>query len=364
MRDSYMSPSLVDISLTNRCNLNCDFCYASSSPFEKSEHELSLDDYRKIFKDLADMKVLRISLSGGEPFIRNDFFEILNEAQKYDYAIVINSNGTLITEEIAKKLTEYNFDRICISLDGSNSNKHDIVRGNNSFIQTIEGIRLLQKYNLPVSTLFTLHKSNVDDLLDTIKLNENLGMHHMTIMVVCPTGRDSKGDTLVSKQQWYPMLLKISEMKKNNEIKLNLKIVPPNESPVFWMIYFPLKHYDRLDLLQVWDQDLNVDSEKREVSCQAGLRACSINYNGDVYGCDLMMGIEDFKAGNVKEESISNIWNNSETFIRLRKITFNEINGPCKDCDFMWCGAGCRSSAYNLTGDIAGSDMSCFYIKK
>ena len=360
MRNFYASPVLADISLTNRCNLKCEYCYASAGDNEYKVEELTFDNYSKLFNQMDDMNIHRISLSGGEPFSRSDFFDILEEAGKHKFAIIINSNGTMITEQIAKQLVQYRFDRICITIDGSCEEVHDAIRGKGSFLKAIEGIKNLQKFGLPVSTLFTLNKKNIDDLIDSIKLNEALGIRYMSVMVMCPTGRAASGDLLITKKRWYPIFLKLSEMKEKNEISLNFKIVPPNESSVFWLFYFPLKHYNRLELLKYWNQDANVDN-LCEVSCQAGLKAVSIMCNGDVYGCDLMIGIDAFKAGNVLKESLQDIWTNSKVFNKLRNIEKKKLVGKCRTCKYEWCGGGCRSAAYNLDGSIYGSDLSCFY---
>ncbi|MCB4986304.1 SPASM domain-containing protein, partial [Streptococcus mutans] len=96
-------------------------------------------------------------------------------------------------------------------------------------------------------------------------------------------------------------------------------------------------------------------------SCQAGVRACSINHKGDVYGCDLMNGIDELVAGNVKEKSFYEIWHNSSIFHKLRNITFDDISGKCAGCPLPWCGGGCRCSALELDGTLLGSDLACFY---
>lgn len=359
MRKALSAPVLADISLTNRCNLKCEYCYASAGDESYKIDELTLENYKSLFKQLDDMNVHRISLSGGEPFARKDFFEILGEAQKYKFAIVINSNGTMINDKTADELRKYRFDRICITIDGSCAEVHDIIRGKGSLLKAMDGIRNLQKYNLPVSTLFTLNKSNIDDLIDTIKFNEAMGIEYMSVMVMCPTGRAAKANLLITKEKWYPIFLKLSEMKARNEIKINFKIVPPNEGSIFWLFYFPLKYYGRLDLLKYWNQDLDA-YESCEVSCQAGIKSISIMCNGDIYGCDLMVGIKEFRAGNVLESSLYDIWNNSETFIKLRSIEKKDLTGKCGTCEHDWCGGGCRSAAYNLDGSILGSDLSCF----
>ncbi|WP_317312254.1 radical SAM protein [Clostridium thermobutyricum] len=112
MRNYYSAPCFIDITTTKKCNLKCDYCSVSASPSNKNENELSLDDFKRIFKEMDSLNVHRVSLSGGEPFTRSDFFDILDEAVKYKFAKIINSNGTLITDLIAQRLSNYNFDRI------------------------------------------------------------------------------------------------------------------------------------------------------------------------------------------------------------------------------------------------------------
>lgn len=366
MNIAFKSPSLVDFDLTNDCNLTCEYCCYDAGKTEKKQGTLTLEEIKNTLAELDRLNVLRVSLGGGEPFLREDFFDILEEAQKYKYAITINSNGTLITEEVGKMLSNYRFNMICISVDGSNEETHDRLRGKGSFHKTINGIKLLQKYNIPITVLFTLNKHNVDNLIDSIKFNEQIGIDRMTVMVVCPTGRASDGNILTSKEQWYPTFLKLSEMKQAGEIKLKFRIAPPNEGKVHWFFYFPLKHYNRLDLLSVWNQDENSKDGllERTISCQAGTQVCAITHNGDVYGCDLMVGIDELVAGNIRNNSFEEIWSSSEVFKTLREIEFQDLQGKCKDCDLSWCGAGCRSAAFHMSGQINGSDESCFYFNE
>lgn len=360
MREYYSAPGLVDISVTRRCNLKCEYCSASAGPSFNSDNELTLTDFKRIFEEIDNLNVHRISLSGGEPFVRGDFFDILKEAVKHNFSTVINTNGTLITDEVAKKLSYYDFDRICVTLDGSSEYIHEYFRGQGTFKKAVEGIKNLQKYNLPVSTLFTLNKINLNNLIECIKFNEDLGIKYMTVMVLCPTGRAANGDLLIDREEWYPIFMKLTNMMVNNEIKIKFKIVPPNESETFWLYYFPLKHYNRLDLLSVWNQTIS-DVEERKISCQAGIKACSIDSNGDIYGCDLMIGIDEFLAGSLKSDSLKHIWDNSTVFNKFRRFSFDKISGKCANCENSWCGGGCRSAAYNSTGSVYGSDESCFY---
>lgn len=116
---------------------------------------------------------------------------------------------------VAKSLKKYNLDRICVSLDESTESKHDKIRGKGMFQKTISGILNLQRNNLPVSTLFTLHNENVEDLIPIIKLNEELGIEYLSVMVICPTGRVVGKELTLSKEKWYPIFNKLTDMKKN-----------------------------------------------------------------------------------------------------------------------------------------------------
>lgn len=361
MRKYYPSPLLVDLCVTNRCNLNCEYCSAESGPFASKKGEMTVAKIDSIFKELDLMNVPRVAVTGGEPFMRNDILEILEHFDKYSFTKILNTNGNLITDKKASELSKLNLDRICVTLDGSRSEVHDSSRGRGSFKKTIEGIKNLQKYNLPVSTLFTLGKHNVDDLINTIRLNDLLGIDFMSVMVICPTGRANDGSILADKEHWYPVFLELTERIQKKEFKVHFKIVPPNESEIFWQHYFPLAYYNRLDLLKVWGFDLNKNRKAREISCQAGIKSCSIAHQGNVYGCDLMNGIDSLIAGNVNEKSFNDIWKNSPVFTKLREIEFNNISGKCSACPHTWCGGGCRCSALELDGSLLGSDLACFY---
>lgn len=363
MREYYTKPILVDVCITNRCNLSCDYCSAESGPFASKKGEITASRLATLFQEFDLNKVPRVALTGGEPFMREDILDILSEFNKYKFAKILNTNGNLIREKHALALSQLNLDRICITLDGSTSEIHDSARGKGSFKKAIEGIRQLQKYNLPVSTLFTLGKHNVNDLINTIKLNDKLNIDFMSVMVLCPTGRANDTSVLTDKENWYPVFLELSKKIKNKDFKVNFKIVPPNESDVFWTHYFPLEYYDRLDLLEVWGvtPEQYMNRTERDISCQAGIKACSISDQGDVYGCDLMNGIEELIAGNINDSKFMDIWNDSPIFNKFRTMKFSDLSGKCSICPHTWCGGGCRCSALELDGTLLGSDLSCFY---
>lgn len=363
MREYLSSPLLVDYDLTNYCNAKCTYCSANATPQEDIKKELTLLEITELFNELDRMNVLKVSIGGGEPFARNDIFDVLSIFEQYNFVKVLNTNAMLITDKKAKQLKTYNLDRVCVTIDGSNEKIHDLTRGKGSFKQTIRGVSNLLKHNIPLTVLFTLNNTNTKDFINTIRFVESLGIDSLTAMVMCPTGRAADGSFSLKKETWYPVFLKISEMLKNEEIKLRLRIIPPNESDVLWSHYFPLEHYNSLDLLEQWEFNLSNYSKKakREISCQAGIKACSISSQGDVFGCNLMTALPALNAGNIRDKNFEEIWNNSSIFKSFRSMNFEDLDGPCSKCPHEWCGGGCRSAAMNLTGKLTGSDMSCFY---
>ena len=138
-------PMYVDFAITPYCNLSCNFCCAEANEKIKSSKQiLTLEEIRKIFTEFDQLGVMRVGFEGGEPFLRGDWYEIFKLADQHCFNYFVNTNGTLIDVNIAKKLKNTNIDKVCVSLDGSNSKIHDMSRGKNgTFDLTIRGIKNL-----------------------------------------------------------------------------------------------------------------------------------------------------------------------------------------------------------------------------
>ncbi len=361
LRQVTSGPYMDDVSITNKCNLLCNFCYANSTKQNKTDN-LSIEDLKHLFDEFTELNVMRISITGGEPFLRKDIMEILKLATSYKFGVVLNTNATQINEQQINELITLNIDRICVSIDSFIKEEHDNIRGSGAYEKAIKNIKLMKSKNLPVSILFTATKHNIDVMVDTILFFDKMNIEYITVMVVCPTGRANE-DSLIPAEKWCEQFLYLTNVVNRKEININVKIVPPNEGDILWTHYYPLDMTDNLDLLNVLSTGMDISSN-REISCQAGIKAATVCSNGDIYGCDLMMGIDSLKAGNIHEETFSDIWYASKVFENLRNLSFSKLHGPCQKCDKEWCGGGCRSAAYNLTGSINGSDMSCYYAQE
>ncbi|MBU2519933.1 MAG: radical SAM protein, partial [Nanoarchaeota archaeon] len=207
--------------ITSKCNLNCVHCSSSDL-----EGEMTKEECFKVIDKLDDSGIFWVQLSGGEPLLRNDIFEILSYLRKKGIDTEIYTNGTLITKEIAKKLKILDVDNINISLDGLKQS-HERIRGRETYEKTVEGIKNCLDENLDAVLTITLMKSCIGDLEKLLEFAIQKGMDKVKIIDLMPVG---KGDALYKKE-----MLNKNEMK--NVVKIlkkysdRLLIIP--EVPIF-----------------------------------------------------------------------------------------------------------------------------------
>ncbi len=152
------SPKNIDIDITNRCNLKCVYCSHFDSASDV-EQDLPKEEWIKFFEELNRCAVISVNISGGEPFVRKDLKDIIEGIISNRMRFNITSNGTLITDEMAEFLaTTKRCNFVQVSIDGSIPIVHDMFRGEGNFQKAINGIKILQKYNIPTTVRVTIHK--------------------------------------------------------------------------------------------------------------------------------------------------------------------------------------------------------------
>ncbi len=359
------APLQVDLNLTNKCNLNCDYCYASANERIKSSEELRKGEFFSLFKEFSEMGVLKVSFSGGEPLLRKDIKEIILLSKDFPFATILLTNGTLISEEIAKAIKKAKISLVNVSLEGPKAEIHDKIRGKNSFNEALQGIKILREKNITFSIGTTFNSLNANYILEMVDFATKLGAKLFAVQILCPVGHINKNWSILPDFELFGrFFIEMTDFKKTQRIPIKIKVNVANESPVFWEYYHPLKKSGRIDdLLKIWGSNLDV-KVKNQISCIAGRKTCSIDANGDVYPCEMFLGSPLMITGNIKKSNFKKIWNNSAVFEYLRKLTRKDIDKPCKICPNKWCGAGCRAAALFLTGSIRGADTHCIYANK
>ena len=182
------APIRISWLITDRCNLRCKHCYLSSSSIPRIP-ELPTQEVKKIIDKIAESGVFIIYFTGGEPFIRNDFMEILKYTSDSGMNIGISTNGTLLTSKMISKMTHFRITRIQVSLDGATKNTHEFIRGPNTFEKVIHNIKELVNYGFNVGITTVIHRKNLHELKDIMLLASKLGVKGLKISPLMPWGR-------------------------------------------------------------------------------------------------------------------------------------------------------------------------------
>ncbi len=319
--------------INNECNLNCKHCRVS----EKNDHEkLSLREAKNLLAELWYNGVTMLNLSGGEPFLRKDIFEILDYATKFE-DIVITTNGTLLNEEKCKKLSTYTNIKLSISLDGLEETHDRFRRKQGAFKKVIDTLPILNKYNIKYAIKYTLSKETVDDAVPLLNLVASLGTSEFNVRRVIVAGNANK-DMVLSNEEYKNIIRELI----GNCRKLNVKFRTgdPLLIPIF---------------SEVWGIDIkNDDLSKIYAGCQAGDEIIYIDYKGNVGACSYIPKFAD----NIKDKALDDILLNNKLFVDLREYK-NKLEGKCKECNYKMICGGCRASALALKKSIFAEDPLC-----
>ena len=310
--------------LTAACNLSCRYCRASAS-HEPDQGELDTDEAKRFVESIAPLKPMLI-LSGGEPLLRPDLFQIIRLAVSLGIRVSLASNGTLITSGLAEEIADSGVSRVSISLDGADAAMHDHGRGQGSFERSIRGIENLRG-RVDFQINFTVTQKNQSELIRIFDLAEKLGAAALHIFFLVPTGRGREEDVITPVRQ-EEMLRQIEGEMDRRTLEVQVTCAP---------------QYARLK---------RPGHGRGSGGCLAGRGFVFVSRKGEVYPC----GYLPLRVGSIREKNFIEIWENSPELQALRE---GRLKGKCGRCEFSRSCGGCRARAYALTGDYLQSDPSC-----
>lgn len=320
--------------VTGACNLSCEYCRASATA-TPADSELSTKEALAFIDEVAPRRPMLI-LSGGEPLLRTDIFDIARYARDRGVRVSLATNGTLLSFEAVEKIKEAGIMRVSVSLDGPAPDIHDAFRGRGSFDLAMRGIDILRG-RVDFQINMTVTKENLDVVGATMDLAEKLGAVAFHLFFLVPTGR-GREDELVTPGEQDEILRQVARDSRNRKIEVKVTCAP---------------QYGRIA------KEVLTEAERRRVpgsACLAGTNFVFVSRTGDVSPC----GYLPIVAGNVREEKFSDIWESSPVFVDLRR---RELLGRCGGCDRRKVCGGCRARAYALTGDYLESDPLCSYLE-
>lgn len=324
---------IISWNTTMACNLACSHCYRDAG--KKGEDELTTEQGKKLLSEMAKAGFKIIILSGGEPLMRKDIFELIAHAKSVGTRPVLGTNGMLITEEVAQKLKDAGLAVAGISIDSKDAQRHNEFRQSpEAWAKTMAGIEACKKVGLRFQIHTTVMNWNQDEVTDITDLAIQWGAiaHHIFFLV--PTGRaKSIEETTLKTAEYEALLTRI--LDKQQQVPIELK---PTCAPQFMRIAkqkeIPMR-YSR--------------------GCLAGTGYCVVLPNGDVHPCPYL----PIKVGNVKETDFDEIWRTSKLFNEFRH---EPLKGGCGNCGYDSICGGCRARAYYYNdGDYMAEEPWCEY---
>lgn len=217
--DGIKGPVFAAIDLTYKCNLKCPYCYVSA-PLRKSAPELPTEIVLRAIDELGKLETLGICLCGGEPVLHREFFRIIEYANDAGIPVNFVTNGTLITEEFAKKLSELNIGSVQVSLDGSKPEIMDRLRGNGIFHRAVDSIKRLIDYGINTSVAFCATRINIQDFPNVVELASKLGVFEVRSMYFVPE-TEAHIKLAPSESQYKELLQWIYDNRENFTIKVD-----------------------------------------------------------------------------------------------------------------------------------------------
>lgn len=337
---------LVAWETTRNCNLACRHCRASADngPFAG---ELDTPAAFRLLDQIAELGQPIVILTGGEPLLRPDIFDIARYGTAKGLRMVMAPNGTLITPEHARRMVEAGIQRISVSLDGATAESHDSFRGvPGAFEGALRGIARAKEAGLEFQINTTISKLNLDQIPRIQALAVELGAvaHHIFLLV--PTGRGKYLiDQEITAQEYEETLNWFYDQREKSPLQLKATCAPH--------YYRILRQRAREEGKSVTFQTHGLDAVTR--GCLGGVGFCFVSHRGIVQPC----GFLQVESGDVTRESFADIWRGSKVFLTLRNV--KELKGKCGECEYRRACGGCRARAFEATGDMMAEEPLCSY---
>jgi len=345
-RESRPIPPLRMIAweITRSCNLNCLHCRAASEhgPYAG---ELDREESMGLIDQIASFSRPVVILTGGEPLLRTDVFELARYGTERGLRMVIAPNGTLLDAEKARLLKSSGIQRVSVSLDGPSAESHDAFRQvEGAFTGALRGIEILKKADLAFQINTTVTKRNFNELPAIVNLAVRLGAvaHHIFLLVPTGRGRTLEGETL-GADDYEKILHWFYDQREKHPLQLKATCAPH--------YYRILRQRAKAEGKKITSETHGLDAMTR--GCLGGIGFCFISHRGDVQPC----GYLELISGNIRSQNLQEIWEHSSLFAKLRD--FSAYKGKCGKCEYMRVCGGCRARAFETTGDFLAEEPLC-----
>jgi radical SAM protein with 4Fe4S-binding SPASM domain len=341
------TPQIVSYAVTKACNLRCLHCHADAR--EALANELNLEEARQAIDEMVDLGTEALFFSGGEPLLRKEFVLDLTE-YCVDVGVIpaMLTNGVLLNHKVACELKEAGMMAVGIPLDSAMPERHDKLRNvPGTFEKAVNAIKACVDVDLKIAITTMALKSNFDEVPRIIDFVANLGVEQVVLYDLVPTGRARDVmDLAMNQEQRVSLIRYLHRMQEEREMIFLIS----GGDPLYPEI---VSEMHRLNGTKPPDLLLKQFWIHSSIGCHAGIQYFSLRPDGDVYPCPFL----HVKVGNIRDQSLTDIWHNSKVLNELRERS--TLKGECGECEYRETCGGCRGRAYAYTGDYLATDPVC-----
>ncbi|MCH8209229.1 MAG: radical SAM protein, partial [Nitrospinae bacterium] len=331
----------VSWNLTKRCNLNCAHCYLDAD-FRGGlrSDELTTEECFRVVDQIAEVNPNAfLILTGGEPLLRPDIYDIIKYAAEKKFMVVLGTNGTLINRENAKKIKAAGAHGVGISIDSMEPANHDKFRGvDKAWERSMEAFNILNEVGVDFIIQMSVSDMNYKEIPEVVAFSEKIGAIAFNLYFLVCTGR-GQGNTDISNEAYEEALKTLYrlQMQYKGRLMINSKCAP---------------QYKRV----VYENDPDsVYTRTYSGGCPAGTHYSRISPEGNLTPCPFIAE----SVGNLKTSTFKDLWENAPLMKQLRDR--KNLEGKCGTCEFSSMCSGCRARAFAETGNYMAEDPSCDY---
>ena len=336
-------PKNVVWELTLRCNMNCAHCgsRAGQARGEELNHEEALD----LCRQLGEMGCEILTLLGGEPFMREDWDDLALCLEKYGVKVNAISNGYMMDQALVDRIKKAKLTNVAISLDGLKPTHEKIRRKPDCYQRVLNALALLRANGISSAVVTTICHNNIGELDDLYQLILQQQAEIWQIQIGVPRGRLCEHSEFIIQPEELPELERfILKVRQDRRLRMDLA-----DNIGYFGRNEEIFRSGPTSRLPFW------------TGCYAGIQAMGIDANGDIKGCLSMPSLPQFIEGNLRKQSLKEIWEKPGAFSYNRDFNTDLLEGNCAGCEYGYiCRGGCKSTAYCFTGSFFNNPY-CLY---
>ena len=335
------APMKVLIEFTHNCNLRCVHCFANAECCVTEDGylkgELTKEQWFKVIDTIYDAGVFDVFVSGGEPLIRKDIFEIMKYIHSKGMGFCLLTNATYITEDNVELLKEYGCFKVEADLDGYNAETYDMFRGvKGAFDASVKGMKVCLEHNLPIRCNVTVTNLNIGWLKEIADTAVEIGIGEVCCV---PLEQGGRGDT-----NWEKLRIKDEEEAERLYREVNSYVKKKYGNKLHFIV--PLENLEEEPGEKEVGFAAHWDPNGMMPPCGAGKYHCSVNPYGKMILCPTAGDAIKIEPNDLLTHSLSDIWNNSKTLIDIR----NAMKPKCFGCKHILCEIACPLATYRKYG--------------